>query len=161
VIQAGNNQQQERTAHKYRHDDFLRRFSFGRRADLHAAFDQLGIVLEEIDAERSRRCDEDEVPEPGLPEMQRAGRREQQHGEQRYKQQRAAPRLTVEIGHACAPFASAGASTAMLTYCAERLIWSPTVRYKLAVQLAVNADFTLFRDLNRRRRGCLRHVGAP
>ena len=81
MVEPGKNDEQNKAHQNDGHDDFLRRLSLGRWPDLHAAFDQFGIVLQEIDADRRCRRHEHEAIQPSLPEAQRTRRREQQAGE--------------------------------------------------------------------------------
>jgi len=74
-------------------DDFLQRFLFGQGPRPHAAFDQLRIVLKEIDADGAGRRHEHETEEPALPEAQRTGRDEQQRREREHAERGAYPDL--------------------------------------------------------------------
>ena len=98
TIEARKNHQQEEAGEDDRHDNFLRGLGFGPGPDLHAAFDQLGIVFQEIDRDRGCARDKDEAVEPSLPVAQRAGRREQQYAQEQYRQGRSEQRVASGIG---------------------------------------------------------------
>src|SRR5216683_8445808 len=105
MVDRGQHDKADKSDRSHRHDNFLNRLPFGKRASAHPPRQKRGILLHQIERDRNRCGEIDRQERPALPVVKGARRDEQQRSHHEKKDREPAECPSMQVVH-----------PAMLTY---------------------------------------------